>query len=41
MTSLKGTIGRLFPKDMQNLLSAFEEILQEMGVSVPVTPKAN
>ena len=33
-----GTIGRLFPEDMANLLSVFEQILRDMGVSFPVTP---
>lgn len=32
-----GTIGRLFPHDMVNLLSAMKEILLDMGVSLPVT----
>lgn len=31
-----GTIGRLFPSDMVNLLSAMREILQNMGVKLPV-----
>mmetsp|Transcript_110414 Transcript_110414/g.344197 ORF Transcript_110414/g.344197 Transcript_110414/m.344197 type:complete len:148 (+) Transcript_110414:650-1093(+) len=30
-----GTIGRLFPHDLTNLLSAIREILQEMGVALP------
>lgn len=32
-----GTIGRLFPHDMVNLLAAFREIMQDMGVALPVT----
>jgi len=31
-----GTIGRLFPHDLVNLLSAIRETLQEMGVALPV-----
>ena len=36
-----GTIGRLFPKDMTNLLSAVKDILGEMGVELPVTQTQN
>jgi 2-aminoethylphosphonate-pyruvate transaminase len=31
-----GTIGQLYPYDIQNLLSVFKEILVEMGVKLPV-----
>lgn len=31
-----GTIGRLFPHDVTNLLSAIREILEDMGVALPV-----
>jgi len=34
-----GTIGRLFPHDIQRLVSATKEVLEEMGVSLPVTQK--
>eukprot|EP01062_Namystynia_karyoxenos_P028485 TRINITY_DN21579_c0_g1_i1.p1 TRINITY_DN21579_c0_g1~~TRINITY_DN21579_c0_g1_i1.p1 ORF type:complete len:461 (+),score=160.49 TRINITY_DN21579_c0_g1_i1:76-1383(+) len=34
-----GTIGRLFPSDYQGLLCAIREVLQGMGVKLPVTQK--
>jgi 2-aminoethylphosphonate-pyruvate transaminase len=32
-----GNIGRLFPADIEHVLSAIRETLQEMGVALPVT----
>jgi len=32
-----GTIGRLYPSDVQNLVSSIKEVLVDMGVSLPVT----
>jgi len=34
-----GTIGRLFPHDIQGLVGAIKEVLEGMGVSLPVTQK--
>jgi len=34
-----GTIGRLFPHDIQHLVSAVKEVLEGMEVSLPVTQK--
>jgi 2-aminoethylphosphonate-pyruvate transaminase len=32
-----GNIGRLYPKDIQSLLTAIEAVLQEMGLTPPIT----
>ena len=34
-----GTIGRLYPHDVQGLVGAVKEVLTGMGVSLPVTQK--
>jgi len=34
-----GTIGRLFPSDIQALVGAVKDVLEEMDVSLPVTQK--
>ena len=34
-----GTIGRLFPSDMDAVVKAVKEVLEEAGVKLPVTQK--
>lgn len=35
-----GSIGRLYPADMAELVAAVEEVLEARGVRMPITPQA-